>query len=499
MSSDRIEGRPIPRLPKGLRDTFASDVLARRHAVDKIRKVYEMYGFAPLETSAIEYVETLGKFLPESSTPAGGIFAFQDEDNSWLALRYDLTAPLSRIFSEYRKEIPQPFRRYQVGLVWRNEKPGPGRFREFYQFDIDTVGASSMAADAEICCVLADALEALDISRGDYIIRVNNRKALNGVLEVVGISPEDEETSLGVLRAIDKLDRLGLSAVRELLGKGRVDESGDFMKGANLREEQIQLIVDLLSVKEDLRSEVCNRFESLVKGSAVGEEGVAELREIDRFLSAVGYGEDRVIFDPTVVRGLAYYTGPVFEAALTFETTDETGQKRQFGSVAGGGRYDYLVERFVGEKVPATGASIGVDRLLAALKHLGKLSGIETSAPVVITVMDRNYILEYEKMTFQLRNAGIPAEMYLGSGGFKKQLQYADDRGSIVAVIAGSREFEAGEVSLKDLRLGRELSKNITDRAAWSKEQPAQITIPISNLVEEVRGILNRYAAHNAA
>ena len=494
MSSDRIEGRPIPRLPKGFRDTFASDVLARRHTIDKIRRVYENYGFAPLETSSVEYVETLGKFLPESSTPAGGIFAFQDEDNSWLALRYDLTAPLSRIFSEYRKEIPQPFRRYQVGLVWRNEKPGPGRFREFYQFDIDTVGTPSMAADAEVCCVLADALEALDIARGDYIIRVNNRKALNGVLEVIGISPEDEKTALGVLRAIDKLDRLGLSAVRELLGKGRVDESGDFMKGANLREEQIQLIVDLLSVSENLRTEVCDKFEALVRGSAVGEEGVAELREIDRFLSAVGYAEDRVIFDPTVVRGLAYYTGPVVEAALTFETTDETGQKRQFGSVAGGGRYDYLVERFIGEKVPATGASIGIDRLLAALKQLGKLSGVETSVPVVITVMDRNYILEYEKMTFQLRRAGIPAEMYLGSGGFKKQLQYADDRGSIVAVIAGSREFEAGEISLKDLRLGRELSKNITNREDWAKQQPAQITVSIANLVEEVRGILNRYA-----
>lgn len=497
MSSDRIEGRPIPRLAKGLRDTFAQDVLARRHTIDKIRRVYENYGFAPLETSAIEYVETLGKFLPESATPAGGIFAFQDEDNSWLALRYDLTAPLSRIFSEYRKEIPQPFRRYQVGLVWRNEKPGPGRFREFYQFDIDTVGTPSMAADAEVCCVLADALEALDIARGDYIIKVNNRKALNGVLEVVGIPPEDEETSLGVLRAIDKLDRLGLSAVRELLGKGRVDESGDFMKGANLREEQIKLIIDLLSVNEKLRSEVCDKFEALVKGSAVGEEGVAELREIDSFLSAVGYAEDRVIFDPTVVRGLAYYTGPVLEAALTFETTDETGQKRQFGSVAGGGRYDYLVERFVGEKVPATGASIGIDRLLAALKQLGKLSGVEALAPVVITVMDRNYLLEYEKMTFQLRNAGIPAEMYLGSGGFKKQLKYADDRGSVVAVIAGSREFEAGEVSLKDLWLGRELSKNITSPEAW-KQQPSQVTIPIANLVEEVRGILNRYTANSA-
>src|SRR2546423_217421 len=420
MSDAKSVSRPIPRLPKGFRDTSAREVLARRRTIDTIRKVYERYGFIPLETSAIEYVEALGKFLPDVSTPAGGIFAFQDEDNSWLALRYDLTAPLSRIFSEYRNEIPMPFRRYQVGVVWRNEKPGPGRFREFYQFDIDTVGTASMAADAEVCCVLADALEALGIKRGDYVIRVNNRKALNGVLEAAGIAFADEETMLTVLRAIDKLDRISIEGVKELLGKGRVEGAtpgfriaehvlelfkaegfsdavieklqllkdqdftterellaalgaiagsepiekiraellsfariGDFTRGANLSGEQIQRIVDLLSVTADRRSEVCQQFAALVGESPVGQAGVAELREIDRFLSAVGYAEDRVIFDPTVVRGLAYYTGPVFEAALTFETADETGQKRQFGSVAGRGRYDYLVERFIGQKVPA--------------------------------------------------------------------------------------------------------------------------------------------------
>jgi histidyl-tRNA synthetase len=462
--------------------------------IDTIREVYELYGFAPLETPAVEYVDALGKFLPESNSPAGGIFAFQDEDNSWLALRYDLTAPLSRVFAEHRNDIPIPFRRYQVGPVWRNEKPGPGRYREFYQFDIDTVGTASMAADAEVCCVLADALEAIRIPRGDYLIKVNNRKALNGVLEIVGL-PSDENTSLTVLRAIDKLDRLGLDGVRALLGAGRADESGDFTAGANLRDDQIQRIIDLLSVAEGRRSDVCDRFEELVRGSKVGEEGVAELRDIDRFLTAVGYGEDQVTFDPTVVRGLAYYTGPVFEAQLTFEVSDESGHKQQFGSVAGGGRYDYLVERFLGEKVPATGASIGVDRLLTALATLGQLNAIETSAPVVVTVMDSDRILDYEKITFQLRQAGIPAEMYLGEGGFRKQLQYADERGSVVAVIAGSREFEAGQVSLKDLRLGRELSKEITEREAWVKEQPSQITIPQENLAQEVRTILERYKA----
>jgi histidyl-tRNA synthetase len=550
-------------VPRGFKDTFASNVISRQWMIDTIREVYERYGFAPLETPAVEYVDALGKFLPESNSPAGGIFAFQDEDNSWLALRYDLTAPLSRVFAEHRNDIPMPFRRYQVGPVWRNEKPGPGRYREFYQFDIDTVGAASMVADAEVCCVLADALEAIRIPRGDYVIKVNNRKALNGVLEVVGL-PSDENTSLTVLRAIDKLDRLGIEGVKQLLGKGRYDapegeesfrvsnksieslkgekvpqaiivkleslreqnieivreeeflrilredvgdelisehssmilrhtRTSDFTGGARLRDDQVQRIIDLLSVKESSRSKVCDRFEELVRGSQVGEEGVAELREIDRFLTAVGYAEDRVTFDPTVVRGLAYYTGPVFEAQLTFEVSDESGQKQQFGSVAGGGRYDYLVERFLGEKVPATGASIGVDRLLTALATLGKLSTLESSAPVLVTVMDADRILDYERITFQLRRAGIPAEMYLGEGGFRKQLQYADERGSVVAVIVGSREFEAGQVSLKDLRLGRELSKEITEREAWVKEQPSQITVPEQNIVQEVKAILERY------
>jgi histidyl-tRNA synthetase len=487
--------RPIPRLPKGFRDTLAPEVRARQAMIEAIREVCERYGFAPLETPAVEFVDALGKYLPESDTPAGGIYAFRDEESNWIALRYDLTAPLSRVFSERRGEIPLPFRRYQVGPVWRNEKPGPGRFREFYQFDMDTVGSASMAADVEICCALADAMEALRIARGDYVIRVNNRKALNGVLEIIGVPLDDEKTSTTVLRAIDKLDRLGIKGVEQLLGRGRTDESGDFTDGAHLEPSQAGRIVELLSVKEDDRVKVCDRLDGLVSDSAVGKEGVAELRDIDRYLRAVDYEEDRVVFDPTVVRGLAYYTGPVFEAALTFEVKDDTGQKRQFGSVAGGGRYDYLVERFIGEKIPATGAAIGVDRLLAALTHLGKLAPPESIAPVVVTIMDRERIVDYEKITFQLRRAGMPAEMYLGQGNFRKQLQYADQRGSIVAVIAGSREFEAGQVSLKDLRLGRELSKAITEREAWAKEQPAQVTVSLENLVNEVRAILGRHAS----
>jgi histidyl-tRNA synthetase len=492
MSNTKPQSAPVAQLPKGFRDTPPERVLARRQMIDKIRRVYELYGFAPWETAAVEYLESLGKNLPDTDTPEGGIFAFRDEDNNWLALRYDLTAPLSRIFSERMDKLPMPFRRYQVGPVWRNEKPGPTRFREFYQFDIDTVGSESMAADAEVCCVLADAMEALDIATGNYVIRVNNRKALNGVLEVVGV-PADEATSLEVLRAIDKLDRLGIDSVRQLLGKGRVDESGDMKEGAHLREDQVQRIIDLLSIKEDRRAKVCDRIEEIVRGSEVGERGVAELREIDRYLTAAGYAEDKVIFDPTVVRGLAYYTGPVFEAALTFEITDEAGERREFGAVAGGGRYDDLVQRFIGKRVPATGASIGVDRLLAALEQLGKLNAANTSAPVVVTVMDRERLLDYGQMTFELRRAGIAAEMYLGEGGINKQLKYADQRRSIVAVIAGSREFEAGEISLKDLRLGQARSKEITQREDWIKDRPAQLTVPRRSLVQAVQEILDRY------
>jgi histidyl-tRNA synthetase len=492
MSNVNQGSRPSARLPKGFRDSFGASVIARQGMINTIREVYERYGFAPLETSAVEYVDALGKYLPDSDTAESGIFSFRDEDYSLLALRYDLTAPLSRVFSQYRSSLPFPYRRYQVGLVWRNEKPGPDRFREFYQFDIDTVGTSSMAADAEVCCVVADAFEALGISRGQYVVRINNRKALNGVLEVIGL-PSDENTSLTVLRAIDKLDRLGIDGVKQLLGAGRTDESGDFTKGAGLTDQQTQRIIDLLSVKEDSRIKVCDSFERIVGGSSVGEEGVAELREIDRFLTSIGYEEDRIIFDPTVVRGLAYYTGPVFEAALTFEVADEAGQKRQFGSVAGGGRYDYLVERFIGEKIPATGFSIGVDRLLSALGALGKGGAQDFPAPVVVTVMDQERVLDYQKMAFDLRQAQIPAEMYLGAGSFREQLQYADARGAVAVVIAGSREFENGTVSLKDLRLGRELSKQISERQAWLKDQPAQTTIPMERLIPELQSILNRY------
>lgn len=484
----------MPRRLKGFRDISAADLLARDRMIATVRQVYERYGFVPLETPVLEYVDALGKFLPDADRPDAGIFSFRDEDEEWVALRYDLTAPLSR-YVAMNPELPRPFRRYQVGPVFRMEKPGPGRFREFYQFDFDSVGTASMLADAECCMVMCDTLEALDLS-GQYIIRVNNRKVLNGVLErLAGGSVPDHDLATRILRCVDKLDRVGLDGVRALLGPtGRRDESGDFMKGVGLAPPQIDVVMQYLSIEPRSRSATCNDLEKLVGESVVGREGVNELREIDAALTSAGFADGLVNFDPTVVRGLAYYTGPVFEGALTFKIKDDQGQPRQFGSVFGGGRYDDLVERFTGQKVPATGASIGVDRLLAALKALGRAGDIAATVPVLVTRIDKNLTAEYQKITAELRGAGINAELYVGTQGIAKQFKYAADTGKIVAVVMGDDEMKAGQVSIKDLKLGEELSREIgADRRQWLEQQPAQIAAPRKDLVEAVRQILVRH------
>ncbi|UCE61370.1 MAG: histidine--tRNA ligase [Phycisphaerales bacterium] len=489
------QNRTVARRLKGFRDITAADLLARDRMITRIREVYERYGFTPLETPALEYADVLGKFLPDADRPDAGIFSFRDEDDEWIALRYDLTAPLSR-YVAMNPNLPRPFRRYQVGPVYRVEKPGPDRFREFYQSDFDSVGTNSMLADAECCMVMCDTLSALGIAAGEYIIRVNDRKVLNGVLEKVAAAKTmPEATSLNILRSIDKLDRVGLVGVRELLGPGRRDESGDFTRGLGLEPDQIDLLMAYLDISTASRRGVCDELETIVRDSEVGREGVGELREIDQALTDAGYGEDRVIIDPTVVRGLAYYTGPVFEGVLTFDIVDDKGITRQFGSVFGGGRYDDLVERFTGQKMPATGASIGVDRLLAALRTLGKIDTQGTTAPVLVTRLDKSLNAQYQQMAAELRDAGINAELYVGNQGIGKQFKYASDSGKTVALVMGSDEMEKGEVSIKDLRLGDELSKEVgNDRRKWLEEQPAQFTAKRADLVKAVNDVLARYA-----
>ncbi|MGB3387543.1 MAG: histidine--tRNA ligase, partial [Pseudaminobacter sp.] len=453
-------------------------------AVDKmmatIREVYELYGFEPVDQPMVEYTDALGKFLPDQDRPNEGVFSFQDDDEQWLSLRYDLTAPLARYVAENYERLPKPYRSYRAGWVFRNEKPGPGRFRQFMQFDADTVGTPGVAADAEMAMMMADVIEALGIARGDYVIRVNNRKVLDGVLEAIGLGgDENAGRRLTVLRAIDKLDKFGPEGVRLLLGLGRWDGGkegeGDFTKGAGLGEAEIAKVLAYIET-----------------GEIEANEGVEELAQIRSLCAAAGYDDGRIKIDPSVVRGLEYYTGPVYEAELLAEIPNEDGQIVRFGSVGGGGRYDGLVSRFRGEPVPATGFSIGVSRLMTALKNLGKLDTSDVVAPVVVLVMDKDTesLGRYQKMVSELRAAGIRAELYLGGAGMKAQLKYADRRGSPCAVIQGGDERARGEVQIKDLIEGKRLSEEITDNAEWRAARPAQVTVKEDELVAAVRKIL---------
>jgi histidyl-tRNA synthetase len=491
-----------PKLPRGLGDRGPAELAATRTMLDKIRAVFERYGFEAVETPAIEYTETLGKFLPDEDRPNEGVFSLQDDDEQWLSLRYDLTAPLARYVAENFDRLPKPYRSYREGWVFRNEKPGPGRYRQFMQFDADTVGASSVAADAEMCMLAADTLEALGIKRGDYVIKVNNRKVLDGVMELAKLAGETNAGKrLTVLRAIDKMDRLGLGEVTKLLGKGRKDESGDFTKGAELDQNAINAIVNFVGAKDVRISSaqgVSNtatlaNIEGRISSSPIGAEGLNELKDLANVVDSAGYSDGRIVIDPSVVRGLEYYTGPVYEAELTFEVKDEKGNPVRFGSVAGGGRYDGLVARFRGEPVPATGFSIGVSRLMAALHHLGKIDMSAEAGPVVVTVFDQTRIADYQKMVKQLRDADIRAELYLGSGKMGPQLKYADKRNSPCVVIQGGDERAKGEVQIKDLILGAKAAAEIASNKEWREGRPAQFSVGEDKLVEAVREVLARH------
>jgi histidyl-tRNA synthetase len=532
MSKPNKDARPTPRLPRGLRDIEAAELRQQQDMLAKIRAVYELYGFEPLETPAFEYTDALGKVLPDQDRPNAGVFSFQDAPEArggkdveeWMSLRYDLTAPLARYVAQNYQDMPKPFRRYAVGPVWRNEKPGPGRFRQFMQFDADTVGAESVAADAEMCMLAADTLEALGIKRGDYVIKVNNRKIIDGVLGSIGLlGPDNSGRRLVALRALDKLDKFEWSEIAKLLGEGRKDESGDYTDGAKLSANQIYDLKRFLEfstrVAETYFPDAARFLDSDAKtaeqqydqvrqglsflgGNLLTQEGIEELIAIHKLCASAGYVRlahtdlpDVVRADPSVIRGLEYYTGPVFEAELTFEVKDEKGRPVRFGSVGGGGRYDDLVARFTGQKVPATGFSMGVSRLQAALALLGSAK-TASDGPVIVTVMEKERIADYQKMVQALRTAGIRAELYLGNPKkFGKQLEYADKRGSPCVVIQGSDERAKGEVTLKDLVEGAKAAAAISDNKEWKEARPAQISVKEADLVAEVRKILARHTA----
>ena len=486
MTSDAA--RPEARSPRGFIDRRARELAAERQILVAVSQVYERYGFEALDTGAFEYADALGKFLPDADRPNEGVFALTDDDDQWLALRYDLTAPLARFAAENWDSLPKPFRRYAFGPVWRNEKPGPGRYRQFVQCDADTVGSARPEADAEIIGMAVEGLEAAGLPAGAAVVKINNRKLLNGLMNAAGVTSEGQK--LAVLRAVDKLDRLGPDGVRLLLGEGRRDESGDFTKGAGLTGSAAERVLAFTAAGGGGRGETLDRLSSVIGGSAEGDEGLAELAAIDAALTGLGVGAERAAFDPSVVRGLEYYTGAVFEAELLLPTTDDRGQAVRFGSIGGGGRYDDLVARFTGERTPATGFSFGVTRLAAALKAAGRDLAADARGPVVVLVLDQDRMADYFAVVGELRAAGIAAEVYLGTSGMRPQMKYADRRLSPVAVILGGDEFAAGTVTLKDLDLGRALASGVADNAAWRAERPGQMTMPRSDLVAAVRRIV---------
>ena len=486
MDISKKKARPKAITPRGFRDNFHFYLKKRDEVLEVVNRIYELYGFERLETPAIETVDALGKFLPDTNRPNEGVFAWQDENESWLALRYDLTAPLARAFSQHRNTLQVPYKRYSFGPVWRNEKPGPDRFKEFYQFDADIVGTSSFMADAEMCFIVFDVLKELGFSIDEYSTRISNRKILSGLIQAIKLA---DVTILGdielvVFRAIDKLDRLGLEGVKSLLGKGRTDSSGDFTEGANLSSGQIDTIISFLQITNSDPYQVLEEMAGLIGDSEIGQEGLGELRNIADTLLSKNRADISFKIDPSVVRGLAYYTGPVFETELSTPT-------KSLGSISGGGRYDDLVSRFTGQKVPSTGVSIGIDRIVSFLNERDS-DHEKAVVDVIVTVMDKKLMKHYIKIAADLRENGIKTDLYVGNPkDFGKQIKYADARGAAFAIVAGTNEVEENIVQIKDLKLGRRLSVGISSNEEW-KEQPAQFPIKREALIENILELLRR-------
>ena len=428
------KNKPSKELPLGFVDRQEKELLVRDFIISNIKEIMIKYGFQYLETPSFEYSESIGKFLPDKDRPDEGVFSFKDE-NKWLSLRYDLTAPLARYVAKNYLEIPKPFKRYQLGTVWRNEKPGPGRFREFLQFDADFVGTKSLQADAELCVMVSEILEKCGLAKSDYVIKISSRKITEKLFKNIKIN--NNQQKLTVLRALDKIDRLGWEGVRQLLGKGRKDKSGDFTKGANLNLKSIETIEKELDKK------------------LPDTEDLVEILKIFK-----DYNFNNFEFDPSIIRGLEYYTGAIFEVNLKFDVKNYKGQVIQFGSIGGGGRYDNLVRNFGNYDAPATGISIGLDRLVYALMQKKKFD-FKKSKPVVICIFDKNYMSEYINLQNILRKANISSEIYPGESKLKKQMEYANKIQSPAVILYGENEIKLGKPTLRNLSSGDEKSVEI--------------------------------------
>lgn len=472
--------KPTSELPNGFADRQEEELLIRDLLISNIKKIMSKYGFQYLETPSFEYTDSIGKFLPDKDRPSEGVFSFEDE-KKWLSLRYDLTAPLARYAAKNFDSLPRPFKRFQLGTVWRNEKPGPGRFREFLQFDADYIGTNNLFSDAELCFLISEILNNCGLEKSEFIIKISNRKLSKGLLEKLNITDEQKQSI--TLRAIDKLDRVGVEGVQYLLGKGRKDKSGDFTKGAELEESQIKEIIKFLNIK-NLSDKNFERIKEIATDNKSMNDGIKELELMEKYFSLFNF--TNYIFDPTVVRGLEYYTGPIFEANLTFGVKNNKGQEIEFGSVGGGGRYDDLVKRFNNQDCPSTGISVGLDRLIYAILQKNKIKA-EKKNPVLICVFDEKYMDFYIKILNVLRSKNISAEIYSGSSNIKSQFKYADKRGCDFVILCGDDEVSKNVVTIKNLNVGKQMSENIKDRSEWKQSSEAQKTVAFDQLLNEIK------------
>lgn len=478
-----------PQTLRGFRDLLSDEMLLRNEVVDRVRKVYELYGYVPIDTPAIELLPTLVGAGGEEADKQ--IFQLLTPEQQAAGLRFDLTVPFARIIAQYHPhEIKLPFRRYHIGPVFRADDPQPeqGRFRQFTQFDVDIAGTSSVAADAEIVAIMDSAFRALGLKAAPdglnqgYVIRFNNRRLMDAFLDGVGV--KDQQTAQ-VLRVLDKRDKISEEELADELADGRTDKSGDRITGIGLDAKTIDSILTFINVESESRASVAERLLSLVKPGRIADTATKEVEELLSHLDAYGIDEHAARFDPSLARGLAYYTGTVFEGALLGAGV---------GSIMGGGRYDGLVSRFRDEPIPAVGASIGLDRLITGLTNLGITLGVsKTAARVLVLVMRDVPVAESSRVAHELRTAGIATELYVGdeAGKVGRQLAFANDKGFDVAVILGRSELESGTVTVKDLKAGLAeralLESNDAFRAAGSV---GQVTCPRGNLMSEVTRVL---------
>lgn len=469
-----------PRTVKGFRDIFRPELEVRKHVLDIAIKTSELYGYEPIETPALEYLDILlgGEYGEEGVKQ---IYSFEDVDAKKVGLRFDLTVPLARVYSQY-DNLSNPYKRYQVGYVWRADKPDPGRFRQFMQFDLDIVGAQIGIAEIEILAPILDIFSNLGLD--SFQIKVNSRNLMNAILEYANI-PEDLHKS--VIRVIDKLPKIGYDEVFKELTVGRVDKSGDKITGVGLSESQAEKIVELLKKAITGRKEVIDFVKNALSSEVSSKylaQGLFELSLLNTMLDSLGIGPDKVIFDISLARGLDYYSGIVFEGTIL-------GYER-YGSVFGGGRYDHLVSRFKDSSVPAVGGSIGIDRLTSLLYDNSLIKLSTSPIPnVIVLILDDNLIPKYLEIVSKLRQEGISAELYPGTQKkIAKQLQYADKRDIPVAVILGEDENKKGLVSIKNLYKGRKEAKAYKERKEYLEQRPGQETIRQSELVPKIKEIL---------